>query len=154
MASKHTLGIGATEAQFAAFEQARQRAGLSASAAKEQAFKQFCASQGIEWPQGFTQGGDRKSMKTYNVSLADCRNWRVENIEQPGNGKITMSKTAHGSIEQELPDGNSLTVELSCPNKRGERANIFDTKIEGGTIFTQDGQIVRYVKSEQIQLED
>ncbi len=111
----------------------------------------FCERVGIPWPAGFTHGGDRKSMKTYVVSLSECKNWKVDNIEPWGNGKITMSKVAYGSIDHELPDGKILHVELSSPARQFSTPD--NTKIKGADIVSAEGEIVRYLKPEQIRIE-
>lgn len=63
MSAPKTLSKGVTEAQFAAFEEARKKAGLTTNQAKDRAFRVFCESQGVVWPSTAQHGGDRKSKR-------------------------------------------------------------------------------------------
>lgn len=59
MPAPHTISKGLTEAQYAAFEKARKKAGLTVNQAKEAMLQMFCHGQGVEWPKTSQHGGIR-----------------------------------------------------------------------------------------------
>jgi len=77
MASKHIISKGLTEAQYQAFEQARQKSGLNASDFISQALQSFCVAQGVQWPGNFKHGGyrPRKDTNVNKQQLIDDFTW-------------------------------------------------------------------------------
>lgn len=143
MSSQRTLSKGVTDGQFSAFENACRNAGLSINDGKEAAFKLFCEKYGVNWPAGFSLGGDRKSMKTYTINLSKV-SWHRDNIEVPGNGRIAMAKYSRGDFEMDLDDGNKLSISLIEPDGG-------DLTVKEALIVTTNNEIVRYLKPNQIR---
>jgi hypothetical protein len=94
MASQKTLSTGVSRAQFDAFEQARQLAGLDSREAKKLAFKLFCESMAIQWPDNRNNWGGKRRM------IQHFRFWTAE--EEP-------EHPAH-SAEYRDSNGNTLMI--------------------------------------------
>jgi hypothetical protein len=76
MSAPKTLSKGVTEAQFAAFEEARKKAGLTTNQAKDKAFRMFCESQGVAWP-GTAQHGGARQHKRPRYHCPKCDSLRT-----------------------------------------------------------------------------
>lgn len=103
MPSAKTIGKAVTESQLAAFEEACRKAGLTTIEGKEAMLKLFCETHGVEWPDGFTHGGDRKTMKSIARQIAERHAEIVWNGETQGTVR-RLADDIIGAVNSALPD--------------------------------------------------
>ena len=104
---------------------------------KEQALRQFCEQHAVDWPAGFTHGGDRKSMTTIRINSdalgidarkdlrwsthRDLDKYRSKSVEAtteidlPGTRKAILTFVKGGPLSE---SGKNVTL-IDCRDEEG-----------------------------------